>query len=210
MNENDKDDICRIPLSQPYFFGLILLIWTLTCVAELRKTFHLEMTIIMLPTIDSMQDAVAKENADPSVRDMVITGLTLWMKIGLTLLTFLPRLCVTLYLLWVGCRWLLATNAFADLILNAVALEFILLIKEGLYTALMPTRSHLDLCVTKILPHTKRMSSDWYNFANTLLLLVVSVVWVYGYMVHLQQVLPQYNWDVHEVCVEFIKKRYAV
>merc|ERR1719183_2889565 len=136
--------------------------------------------------------------------------MTIGMKVGLTLLTFVPRLGVTLYLLWVGCRWLLATNAFADLILNAVALEFILLIKETLYTSLMPTRSHLDLTVTKIVPYPDHITSAWYNFVNSLFLLVISLAWVICYMKYWQQVLPGYQWDVHDVCVEFVKERYAV
>jgi hypothetical protein len=210
MSEDDQDATCRIPLSQPYFFGLILLIWTLCCVAEIRKAVHLEMVIIMLPTVKSMSEAVEAGDDDSSDLDAVIRGMTIGMKVGLSLLTFVPRVSVTLYLLWVGCRWLLATSDFADLILNAVALEFILCLKEGLYTALMPTRSHLDLTVTKVTPYPTHLSSSWWNFVNTLGLLVIGIIWVYMYMYHWQQVLPDYRWDVHDVCESYIKTRYAV
>jgi hypothetical protein len=210
MSEDDQDNICRIPLSQPYFFGLVLIIWTLTCFAELRKAYTLQSTLMMLPTVDSMSESVGAGDDDSSDLDAVIKGMTVLMKIGLTLLTFVPRVSVTLYLLWVGCRWLLATNNFGDLILNAVALEFILLIKEGLYVALMPTRSHLDLTVTKIMPYPDHMTSSWWNFVNTVFLLLIAFLWVFLYMRYWQQVLPQYNWDVHEVCESYIKTRYAV
>ena len=46
------------------------------------------------------------------------------MKAIITFLVLLPRFGIACYLLWLGCRWLTATNNFADLILNAVALEF--------------------------------------------------------------------------------------
>jgi len=210
MPFDDVDKICRIPLSQPYFFGMVLLIWTLTCISELRKCFHMELVIVMLPTVDSMSKSMRAGDDDASDVDAVIEGMTVGMKVGLTVLTFIPRLCVTLYLLWVGCRWLLATNAFADLILNAVALEFILLIKDTVYASLMPTRSGHDLEVTAIVPYPSHMTSDWWNFANTLSLLVIACIWVYCYMVHWQQVLPNYNWDVHDVCEKFIQERYSV
>jgi len=47
-------------------------------------------------------------------------------------LVLLPRLLMSGVLLWLGCRWLLATPNFADLVLNAVALEFILTLKAGI------------------------------------------------------------------------------
>merc|ERR1719498_931526 len=123
---------------------------------------------------------------------------------------FIPRMAITSVLLWIGCRWLLATTDFADLVMNAIALEFILLIKDCLYVALMPARSNIDLSLTKIQPFPKRLSPAWWNFADSFLLLLVAVLWVYLYMRHFQQVLPDYRWDVHDVCVEYIKERYKV
>jgi len=215
LASGEQDNVCRIPLSQPYFFGLILTIWTLTCVFELRKAFHLQQTILMLPRIDSMAYAIKDDDDDSDDLGKVISGMTLFLKVALTLLTFVPRVGVCLYLLYVGCRWLLATNNFGDLILNAVALEFILCLKETIYNALMPYRNQFDLGVTKIMPYPKHLHSSSWNFTSTVGLLLVSVAWVVVYMgsphhTGLQQVLPGYNWDVHTVCEQFIKERFAV
>merc|ERR1719262_1056172 len=62
----------------------------------------------------------------------------------------IPRCIIAAILLWLGCRWLTATNDFNDLLLNAVALEFILLLKELLYHTLVPNRNKHDLSKTKI------------------------------------------------------------
>jgi len=210
MTDSDQDDICRIPLSQPHFFGLILLIWTMTILFELRKAFSLQLTIMMLPHVPTMAKALGADDDDSDDLGSVIRGMTFFHKFALGVLTFLPRVGIAGYLLWVGCRWLLATNNFGDLILNAVALEFILLIKEGLYNALMPYRNQFDLSNTKIHPYPKELSSAWWNFVNTVALLFIAVFWVFMYMYHWQQVLPNYNWDVHLVCEEYIKVRYAV
>lgn len=210
LSLSDQDDICRIPLSQPYFFGLILVIWTLTCIYELRKSWRLELSILRLPTIVSMVDALGLDRDPRDEFGSVIKGMTICHKVGLTILTFVPRVCVCLYLLWIGCRWLLATNCFADLILNAVALEFILCIKETLYSSLMPYRNQFDLDNTKIDQYPRTMGSGTWNFTSSGLLLFVAIVWVVLYMGRWQQVLPGYNWDVHTVCEAYIKRRFEV
>jgi len=202
-----REAVCHIPLSQPHFFSLILLIWTLTCFAELRKAFNVTQTLVMLPTIKSMATALDEEAAEGEEH---IVGLSFLLKTVMVVLMSVPRAGITFYLLWVGCRWLLATTSFGDLILNAVALEFILCIKEALYVAVMPIRNHFDLAKTRISPYPKTMSSGPWNLMNSVCLLAVAIIWVYFYMTSWQQVLPGYKWDVHEVCVDYIKKMYAV
>jgi hypothetical protein len=209
LSEDDQDSICRIPLSQPTFFGLILLIWTLTCLTELRKAFELQFHIWMLETVPSMSMAMRQGEEEANEEGDIIRGMTRYMKALTTIIMFIPRVGITVYLLWIGCRWLLATTDFADLIMNAVALEFVLLIKEALYVALVPSRSRHDVKNTFFEPYPKTIAPAWFNFVNTFLLLAVACVWVFLYMHHLQMVLPDYRWDVHDVCAEYIKERYS-
>jgi hypothetical protein len=210
LTPTQRDDACRIPLSQPTFFGLVLLVWTLTCLAELRKAVNLQMQILMLEKVSSMKYAIIREFYDASESEGIITGMTTELKIAITVVMFIPRLLITLYILYIGSRWLLATSNFSDLIMNAVALEFILLMKDTLYVALMPARSHLDLQITLISPYPRKLRPAWFNYANSLTLLFIAVLWVGLYMTMLQSVLPGYQWDVHDVCEQYIKERYAV
>jgi len=205
MHPDDQNDVCHIPLSHPTFFGLILVIWVLTVLQELRKSVNLSWVVLALPTTDSMANAIESNDAG-----QVIVAMTCFMKVMIIILTFIPRVLITLFLAWVGMRWLLATTSFGDLILNAVALEFILYIKEVIYGAVMPTRSVHDLQQTKISPHPKRMSAAWFNFTSSVSLLFFAVLTVVLYMKYFQAVLPQYNWDVHEVCKAWIIREYAV
>lgn len=209
LSEDDQDSICRIPLSQPTFFGLILLIWTLTCLTELRKAFELQFHIWMLETVPSMSMAMRRGEEEANEEGDIIRGMTRYMKALTTIIMFIPRVGITIYLLWIGCRWLLATTDFADLIMNAVALEFVLLIKEALYVALVPSRSRHDVKNTFFEPYPKTIAPAWFNFVNTLLILALACVWVFLYMHHFQMVLPDYRWDVHDVCAEYIKERYS-
>jgi len=210
LSEDDRDSACRIPLSQPHYFGVILLVWTLTCMSELKKAVNLQWTIVFLDTVPTMGEAMRQGDDENSDSDGVIKGMTVSMKVLITVIMFIPRVLVTGYLLYVGCRWLLATTDFADLIMNAVALEFILLIKNVIHATLMPARSELDLSLTKIEPHPKVMQPAWQSSLSSLVLLAIANVWVFMYMRHWQAVLPEYKWDVHDVCVQYIKERYAV
>merc|ERR1712098_271504 len=112
---------------------------------------------------------------------------------------------------WVGCRWLLATNNFADLILNSVALEFILCFKDVLYLALVSRRSMIDLENTTIRPAQRQEPESLRILVGTMSWAFSAGIWVLIFMgfsygdYHfngIQQVLRNYKWDVHDVCAD--------
>jgi hypothetical protein len=210
LSDDEQDAICHIPLSQPSFFAVILLVWTILCMAELRKAYNLQSAIVNLKTVPTMAEALQSGSDEKSKSDGLISGMTLWMKAVTTFFIFIPRVLITLYLLWVGCRWLLGTTEFDNLVSNAVALEFILLVKDILYMALTPLRNHIDLSITQIEPHPKTLRPAPLAFAMTLLLLAVACGWVYLYIGYVQVVLPGYKWDIRSVCEEYMKKTNKV
>jgi len=211
MGAEEQAGACRIPLSQPVFFSAVLYIWTLTCIAELRRVKNsFKSLVLQTDTAESMVHSCEEEDGE-----FVVARLTYSMKLGLTILVIIPRLTITLYLLWVGCRWLLATNNFSDLILNSVALEFVLCLKDVLYLAIVSQRSMLDLESTRIKPANAKEPESLAVFIGTILWALVGAVWVLFYMGWpghdgLQQVLVEYQWDVHEVCTKWISERFAV
>merc|ERR1719478_1320973 len=76
-----QDKVCKIPLSQPAFFAVILLIWTLTCVMELKKATSLQSQIIMLKTVPSMSEAMREGDDEGTTADGIISGMTLPLKL---------------------------------------------------------------------------------------------------------------------------------
>mmetsp|Transcript_49718 Transcript_49718/g.125227 ORF Transcript_49718/g.125227 Transcript_49718/m.125227 type:complete len:376 (-) Transcript_49718:288-1415(-) len=219
LSDEDQASACRIPLSQPLFFWVVLFVWSLVCMREIRVTKELFQGLITnTQTCDSMQNALEDEDGIEGGA-FVIARLTVGMKIALTFLVILPRFGITAYLLWLGCRWLLATNNFADLILNSVALEFILCLKDVLYLAMVPRRSQLDLADTTIKPPQPKEPESLAAFTGTVSWGLVAAAWVTCYMGfrgfgwHVngwQQVLREYQWDVHNVCTQWVLERYAV
>ncbi|CAJ1381192.1 unnamed protein product, partial [Effrenium voratum] len=127
LTDDEKDLACNIPFSQMQILVPILFIWTLTIVADLRRCGDLFVRLILAtPTIGSMKDAVVEGDGECEI----VAGLTKEVK-GLLMFTcMIPRWIIDVYLLWLGCRWLCATPNFGDLLLNSVALEFIVLLKD--------------------------------------------------------------------------------
>lgn len=206
LDADEKDLACRIPLSQPKFFFIVLMIWSLTCIADIRKATNLILRVNWaVPTISTMAKSL-KPRPDDGDAAQQIVGLTCSFKIFLTCFLLIPRLLMACFLLWLGSRFLIASEAFGDLLLNAVALEFILLLRETLYFAIVPHRVQEETTLT-FLPHLNRMSAEGTcAHVGMFTLLLVSAAWALFYMVWLQAVLPDYRWDVRAVCADFLAK----
>ncbi|CAJ1334435.1 unnamed protein product [Effrenium voratum] len=205
LDEEQKEQVCQIPLSQPTFFMTLLTIWTFTVVADMRKTFDMWIRVAKVtPTVESMKNSM--EPVEGS-EEMVIVGLTMPVKVALSVVLFLPRFLVDAYLLWLGCRWLTATPSFEDVILNAVALEFILVLNNVVFSTVVPLQSIVDTRNTQLQPQHKELQPTARSVLAAFSWGIASMGWVLLYMYLLQAVLPQYRWDVRDVCIEFLESK---
>merc|ERR1740130_1451586 len=84
-----------------------------------------------------------------------VVGLTVTVKFFMILFIQLPCLVMNVLLLWIGCRWLVATLGFDELLLNAIALEFVLFLHELLYMAIVPYSMKQALAGTLVPYHNK-------------------------------------------------------
>eukprot|EP00427_Karlodinium_veneficum_P027034 CAMPEP_0169205902 /NCGR_PEP_ID=MMETSP1016-20121227/12759_1 /TAXON_ID=342587 /ORGANISM="Karlodinium micrum, Strain CCMP2283" /LENGTH=309 /DNA_ID=CAMNT_0009283067 /DNA_START=118 /DNA_END=1044 /DNA_ORIENTATION=+ len=150
LDDDEKSELCSIPLSQPMYLFTILLIWTLTCTYQLRanqEQFH--RLIVFIDTVETMTMSTTTRDEDPDIT--IVQGLTCSVKVALVFLVFLPQAFMTCLLCWLGCRWMTATSDLGELLLNAVALEFVLLLKENLYKVLVPKRSKQEMQSTYVM-----------------------------------------------------------
>jgi len=184
------------------------MIWTLTCVREYSSLLNaFQSYVIQLPVISSMAQSVKKMGSDE--KNLEIVGLT-WFVKGLIGSVIIVRFVICSVLLWMGCRWLVATTDFNDLILNSVALVFILDLKDFLYMILVPTRNKHDLENTYLAPVFKVETPTPLFFLGSFAWFLVAVVWVCVYMYFFQHVLPDYKWDIREVCSAWRDRRYSL
>ncbi|CAE7709240.1 unnamed protein product, partial [Symbiodinium microadriaticum] len=132
LAQDTKVAICSVPLSQPYFTYTILLIWTMTCLAEIRRAVRLlYATLISIPTVTYVEEVL---------EETTIKGMTRGMKFFIGIFCFLPRIAATMLLNFLGCRWLLSTVSLQDLFLNSLALEFMVVLPELLYNTFATDR----------------------------------------------------------------------
>lgn len=216
-----QKNVCNIPLSQLNFIGLVLLVWSITCMSQLKKCVEQFIAIVFFAqTKSSMAEALTDyldddDDCDEGGSDIndgipikVITGLTWPVKVMLILFVFLPDVLTTLYVLWLGSRWLVATNDFGNLLSNAVALEFILALKSLLFYALVSERNKRDLAHTGLAPAWDKEPAGFAIYFSSIVWAVAAFLWVY-YYVHHQQVLAEYKWDVSEVCTPWLQSQLA-
>jgi len=202
MSEKDKKTTCHIPLSQPAYFLTILFIWTLTCVADLQRSFNLAMRMLWgTPTVSSMRHATKVSEDDE--KQLVIIGLTCVVKCVVGSIFFF-RMFVTCALLWLGCRWLTATESFSDILLNAVALEFVLLLKDLLFISIVPPRNRRETANTLVMPLSNHDPPNFKILVVPFIWGALAVSWIFLYAYWLQQVLPDYRWDIREICTRWL------
>mmetsp|Transcript_64393 Transcript_64393/g.168547 ORF Transcript_64393/g.168547 Transcript_64393/m.168547 type:complete len:430 (-) Transcript_64393:170-1459(-) len=209
-----KADVCQTPMADPTFYYLIILLWTLRILDELRimHRFFDEVTQIRGCTLAKHMVVFVdtKDNDCELGGRCLITHLTVWMRWILLLFVFVPRAVIALTLLVLGCRWLSASANFADMVLNALALVFVTDVDEMLYQAVLPIALKKQIEDTNWFfiqePKTRKQveSSEWNMYARTVMWLVAMFAFMYLYCQHLQTVLPFGLQDVREHCAMYV------
>jgi len=201
MKEADASQVCEIPLAHPAYLTAIILVWTLTCQVEIRgiieKLFQL---LARTPTVRSLDMVLKGVDGGEDTHAAKIQGLTMPLKIFIAAFIQIPRLLANIVLLWLGCRWLTATIGLGDVLLNGVALEFILNLDELLYNVCIAHRNRIATEKLYIAPFRRLNKATFCTFFDAQIWGIASLIWAVGYVFYFQQVLPDYQWDVHDIC----------
>jgi hypothetical protein len=117
MPHDMKETICGIPLAHPYFCYSVLALWTFTVVVDIRTVFSLtRLMIFRVNTVTSVEHMFTDEDGNHVSNwtgrsgKVNLEGLTWCFKAILMLVIFLPRICLDMFLLYLGWRWLIASN----------------------------------------------------------------------------------------------------
>lgn len=116
-----------------FFVFLVLLIWFLSLISEMQTVLLLSEMVARFP--GAGEDGGIEVAEEDGEEKMTITGITSGHRTVLAGLTIM-RLVIVIYLGWVGSIFLISETSYMDLLMNAVALAFILDIDEILYSAI--------------------------------------------------------------------------
>eukprot|EP00811_Abedinium_folium_P033369 NODE_6338_length_1681_cov_5.433719.p1 GENE.NODE_6338_length_1681_cov_5.433719~~NODE_6338_length_1681_cov_5.433719.p1 ORF type:complete len:369 (+),score=61.81 NODE_6338_length_1681_cov_5.433719:139-1245(+) len=141
-----KSEVCGLAFGSYFFMFAIQWLWVVTMVNENNKTEQLLADIRAVAITTDADRMIDSEEPDGKVR---VKRLTPFVRFFLIAIVIIPKFVVGFSLLVVGMTWLTATDAFSDLILNAIALEFVVGIDNLLYEAMLPK------CVVQAIQNTK-------------------------------------------------------
>jgi len=218
-DEVDKRHLCHMVFGSFWFIYGILFLWWGVMITEVRKNQRLVFIINKLGRQNKTMRAgdpdemfvvgAGKEGCDLIVR---LTPLVRMFLYGILLL---PKCVINLVLLVLGTMWLAATDKFEDLILNAVALEFVISIDELLFRAFIPVSVKQAMLQVRLWnqndgepgkfdPHTIVLglvgSTGWYIVC----LIGVPIFLTFGQTIPFIGVLPGFAYDID--CTDFWEK----
>merc|ERR1712136_682472 len=156
--------------SQPWFTSVVLFIWSTAVTLSLRTTFGLLLRLL-LPSATAWNEDM-RESIEWDGETLMVKGLPTCVKFAFCWFLFLPKLLVTFILLWLGCRFLVASMSFGDILRNAVALAFILGLPELLFRVLVPMRGRLETTQTKVRSVFSRERASFCTYFGTFSLLL--------------------------------------
>merc|ERR1719375_1254568 len=119
-------------------------------VNEVRKNQRLHRTIAGIPWTDDAAKMVVYHVREDGEEEPRVKALTTLVRAMVYTFVILPKVGVSILLLLIGTMWLAATDSFADLVLNAIALEFVIHIDELLFEAMLPASIVSSIEGTKI------------------------------------------------------------
>jgi len=211
--------LCNMAVSKITFTFAIVFLWTGRMLGELRTILDLHHDVHHikdLPANKAPSDMVFEvmDDSTQKVEEYHLVFLNCKARMCIYVLVIIPKFLIAIILTWIGCRWLAATESFSDLILNALALEFVINIDEFMFSYFSPAAMRERLGALKIIHYLdpKHHPDDDYEiiraYITSLMYMMVAAVWSWVYLQKFQQVLPSFQHDIHQHCDDWFDRRY--
>jgi len=212
-----QQEICQIAMTNPGFYVTSLFLWWASMLQEFRTTWRLFFVIRGMPRCERGLDMLGavqpegEEDQPPGPAPVHVVALTTTVRIILWLLVCIPKFIICLALLWSGSEWLSATNAFEDLIMNAVAMTFVTHIDELLYEVLVPIKYREEVSAINFMMPGRcdnakeaRNEEMWKGFRRSAVYVGFILAGIFLYSEIFQDVLPHDVGDLRKHCKEYM------
>lgn len=212
-------ELCNLSMSKQDFTVAIIFLWTARMINELRSILRVSADLVNvkpLPTGAHANEMWQEVDNDDGEKEYHIVALSWPARFCIFLFVIIPKTLITIFLLYVGCRWLTATESFSDLILNALALEFVILIDESCYDAFAPKMLKDKLESAKFVVVRERAEDDerrearevCFSYATSFAYVGICFLWTILYMNYFQTVIPEFHKDISNHCDGWFNKYY--
>jgi len=213
-----RTDLCQATISEVFFVSTILFLWMARMMGEVRDIRFLVRHLHALPNLDKNSSLEDMVNVKESKGDVIheIVALTPWVRTAIHVFVTAPKFLVCVWLLWMGCRWLVSTDSFSDLIQNVMALDFIIRTDELFFDSFFPESMVESVELTKFAPPKVEADAEdngrivRWMYIKSFLLAGLTVTLVLLYLFLLQQVIPGYNWDIYrDHCDSIVTEQFT-
>jgi hypothetical protein len=158
------------------FLDLVLIIWWLSVVDEMRQVLAWWMTIIY---IDNFGETHLKEKEGK----LEVISVSTATKIFSSLVIVLPRTLIIIALSFIGTEFLIIADSYNDLILNSVALGFLIEVDDMLFGGVASqhdksTLEKIEICTAEHDCHNCVIDCLKHN--TSILLIILIAVVTYG------------------------------
>ena len=169
-----------------------LFVFLLSMVKELRGTLHLGLAVAALPA-GRRTELSSAEDGDDDGGTISLLRIS-HARRGIALAALVLRAVRDAVLLWFGCRWLINTVDLGELLLNAVALEFVTSIDELVFSALAPMRTKARLASIRPLRIEKARRATVVGRVDIWSL--GTLIFVFGFVLTIRMTLLGWQLDV--------------
>jgi len=219
-----KQDLCHVVFSRFTFLWFVLILWMTQMVIELRTNMALTADLFHIPHCpnDKAEGMIqgtggGLDETDADDDELHVVSLTPIVRWTIVFSVVIPKLLIGFALTVMGMMWLSSTQSFSDLILNSLALEFVVRIDDNLYSALIPEHFKEDMGRVKLVYEKKQKTleeeihDDWVEWRTATIWLVVIPSFVFVYLKMAQGmpilgVLPYFQNDIAEACAPYLER----
>merc|ERR1719401_2880047 len=191
-------------------------------VIEFRSNATLLINIFKVPACPNkhpelmIQGSGGNEENEYDSDKLLIVGLTPFVRILVFVFILIPKFFIGFFLMMLGMTWLSATESFSELMLNSLALEFVIRIDDHLFKALLPETYRQDMQKAMLnIPKFRKtlqeeISSETEQWRTSTFYFVFFMSFTFLYLKYLQRlpimgVLPFFRNDIHHACEPFLQ-----
>jgi len=152
------------------------------------------------------------DRAETEHVENLIVCLRLRSKLFGMIFIYLPKYFVVFVLLVLGGLWLISADSIGDLILNSLALAFVVTVDEMIAKAYFPSfffqslKALAFVCPDQPTDPVQASQERQNNFLKQAFFLALSAI-VMEIVIRYQPVVPNYQSDVTTACMAYIKNR---
>lgn len=211
-----RNNLCEFALAQGLFLRIVLFLWITSNVGELRSILTNSSCMSSLPDLPPGLELskMVHDIQHTETIEFNIVCLNRATKLWLWVLVYIPKVLIAVVLMLSGSIWLMASENIGDLILNSLALAFVVHVDELIASVFFPKCFKDDLNGSAYAVPSHADDNDAEKAANKHSLsyvvcgatMLVSITFV-QILIWFQPVIPNYANDVQEICHQHMARR---